>query len=111
MGTRSQTQYIQYRKPQTENEIYQVEMVFSRYSWWVRLGTGSQKSYISVRNLLASWIPQSSSTAAPNQQPIDRLRQCKPSISMETNLSGLLATDDLSQGEVERLQLDYTKKR
>ncbi len=25
---------------------------------------------------------------------------------METNLSGLLATDDLSQGEVERLQLD-----
>ncbi len=48
------TQYIQYRKPQTENEIYQVEMAFSRYSWWVRVGTGSQKSYISVRNLLAS---------------------------------------------------------
>ncbi len=27
---------------------------------------------------------------------------------METNLSGLLATDDLSQGEVERLQLEET---
>ncbi len=39
MGTRSQ---IQYRKPQTENEIYQVEMV-ATILWWGRVGYGVSK--------------------------------------------------------------------
>ncbi len=34
------TQNIQCRKTQFENQMYQNETSFSRYIWWVRLGTG-----------------------------------------------------------------------
>ncbi len=47
-----------------------------------------------------------SSRDALNQQPIDCLQKCKPSVSIETKRSGLLDTDYLSHGKVEPLQLN-----